>query len=69
MVYNPLGDYTLVDLRCLTSEELEILLRDAKKVSLEVRGSKAIRKIMKDKANMRMLLNGFDSIWNREHND
>lgn len=67
MVYNPSGKYTLADLRQLTSEELEILLRDAKKVSLEVRGFKMIRKIMKDKANMRMLLKGFDGIYNREH--
>jgi len=66
MVYNLLGNYTLTDLRQLTLEELEILLRDAKKVSLEVRGFKTIRKIMKDKANMRRLLNGFDSIYNGE---
>lgn len=67
MVYKPLGKYAVAGLRQLTPEELEILLRDAKKVSLEVRGSKMIRKIIKDKANMRRLLNGFDSIYNEAH--
>lgn len=69
MVYNPSGNYSIADFRKLSLEELQVLFEEAKKISLEVRGSKMIRKIMKDKANMRMLLNGFDSIYNREHND
>ena len=67
MVYNPLGNYTFTDLRCLTPEELQILFRDAKKVALEVRGCKMIQKVSRDVSTMRRLLNGYDSVYNEAH--
>ena len=67
MVYDPLTRYSIADFRKLSLNELWILFEEAKKVSLEVRGFKTIRKIMKDKANMRLLLNGFDSTYNEEY--
>ena len=67
MIYNPLGNYTLTDLRWLTPEELRILFEDAKKVALEVEGCKLIGKVSKDISTMRRLLNGFDSVYNEAH--
>lgn len=67
MVYNSLGNYTFTDLKCLTPVELQLLFRDAKKVVLEVRGRKMIQKVSRDISTMRRLLNGFDSVYNREH--
>lgn len=65
--YNPLGTYTITDLRRLTPEELEVLFKDAKKVLHEVHGRKMIQKVSKDISTMRRLLNGFDSIYNGAH--
>ena len=67
MVYNPLGKYTVTDLRWLTPEELQILFEDARKAILEVRGSRCIKKVGGDISRMRRMLNGFDSIYNGAH--
>lgn len=67
MAYSPLTKYSNDNLKSFPPEELQMLFEEAKRVSLEVRGVKMVRKILKDISNMRRLLNGFDNVYNERH--
>ena len=66
-MYDPDVKYTSTFLRELTPKELRILFEGAKKASLEVQGFKLIKKVTGDISSMRLLLNGFDSVYNEVH--
>ena len=68
-MYDSAVRYTKADFRKLTPEELIVLLKEAKRAALDVRGSKRIKKVTTDISDIRLLLNGFDSTYNGEHND
>jgi len=67
MAYDPIIKYTPAFFRGLAPRELQILFDEARAVSNAVSGSKLIKKVTKDISSMRLMLNGFDSIYNREH--
>jgi len=66
-MYDPLICYTVTYFKHLAPRELQVLFEEAKKASLEIRGSKLIRKVNKDISGMRLLLTGFDSEYNGKH--
>lgn len=67
MMYDFTTSYTLASFRALPPKELKVLFEEACQVVLDVQGRKLIKKISKDISDMRRLLNGFDSTYNREH--
>jgi hypothetical protein len=67
-MYDPSVMYSSNDFRLLNSNELLTMFREAKIVVAEVQGIKLIKKVQKDIANMRVLLNGFDAVHNEEQN-
>lgn len=67
MTYDSKIIYSSADFRELTPEELQILFEEVRKASLDVRGFKQIKKVVKDISDIRRLLNGFDSTYNKEH--
>lgn len=69
MLYDPWTVYSAVYLKTLPPAELQELFRQAKVASHSISDSKLIRKVVKDISRMRLLLNGFDSTYNGEHND
>ena len=66
-MYDSAVRYTKDDFRKLTPAELIVMLKEAKRASLDVRGLKLIKKVTKDISDIRLLLNGFDSIHNEVH--
>ena len=69
MIYDPWSIYTVAYLKTLPPLELQELFKEAGIVSYSLSNSKLIRKVTKDISSMRLLLNGFDSTYNGEHND
>ena len=69
MIYDPWSIYTVAYLKTLPPLELRELFKEAKLASHSIATSKLIRKVIKDISRMRLLLNGFDSTYNGEHND
>lgn len=67
MGYDPKIKYKSTYFRELAPRELKILFEEARVVVLKVHGLKLIRKVTNDIARMRLLLNGFDSVYNEEH--
>lgn len=66
-MYDPEIKYTPTYLREFTPGKLYALFEEAKVVSHQVCGFELIKKVTKDVSNMRLLLNGFDSIYNKAH--
>jgi len=67
MIYDPMTKYTPDFLRGLTPKELQILFDEARASSNVVSGFKLIKKVTKDISSMRLILNGFDGIYNEMH--
>lgn len=67
MIYDPMTKYTPAFFRGLAPRELQILFDEARAASNVVSGFKLIKKVTKDISSMRLILNGFDGIHNREH--
>jgi len=66
-MYNPSINYTNDYLKNFTPTELLQLLKEAKELSNTVCTSKLIRKIVKDIARIRVLVEGFNSVYNGEY--
>lgn len=67
-MYDPSITYTSNDFRMLSVDELFTMFKEAKMASVTVSGIKAIKKVQRDVASMRVLLSGFDAVHNEEQN-
>lgn len=67
MDYDPLMMYTTTYFKSLSPRELQILFEEAKKFVNQISDSKLIRKVNKDITAIRLLLTGFNSEYNKEH--
>ena len=67
-MYDPSVAYTSNDFRILSVDELFTMFKEAKMASATVSGIKAIKKVQRDVASMRVLLSGFDAVHNEEQN-